>query len=43
MVAEVREMEREKWNEWENSYVSACEVGEWDLTEVGTDFVGIEK
>ena len=43
MVVEVREMEREEWEEWENSYVSACEVAEWDLMEVGMDFVWTEK
>ena len=43
MEVEVREMEREKLEEWENSYVSACEIAEWGLTEVGTDFVWTEK
>ena len=38
MVVEVREMEREKWEEWENSYVSSCEIAEQDLMEVEVEF-----
>ena len=43
MVVEVREMEREEWKEWENFDISACGIAEWDLTEVGTDFVWTEE
>ena len=42
-MVQVMGVERAKWEEWEISYVSACEIAELDMIEVGIDSVQKKK